>query len=108
MFVSLKKTIAGSLAALTVGLALAGAAAPASAQPLYHGGMHGGMHGGWHGGHGFGGRGWGPVAALGVAGLVAGAIVASQGPYYNDCTGYRPVYDGYGNYVGQRPVNVCQ
>jgi hypothetical protein len=54
------------------------------------------------------GDGWGPVAALGVAGLVAGAIVASQGPYYNDCTGYRPVYDGYGNYVGQRPVNVCQ
>jgi hypothetical protein len=101
MFASLKKMAAGSLAALTVGLALAGAAAPASAQPLHHGGMHGG----WHGGRGFG---WGPVAALGVAGLVAGAIVASEGPYYNDCTGYRPVYDGYGNYLGQRPVNICQ
>jgi hypothetical protein len=105
MFASLKKTIAVSLAALTVGVALAGAAAPASAQPLHHPVAHGGMHGGWHGGHGFG---WGPVAALGVAGLVAGAIVASEQPAYNDCTGYRPVYDGYGNYLGQRPVNICQ
>ena len=96
MRASLKKTVAGSLAALA--LALGAAATPAAASPLWHGG------GGWH-------RGWGgPALGLGIAGLAAGAIIASQGPYYNgygDCTGYRPVYDAYGNYLGQRPVNIC-
>ena len=107
MLGSIRKSFVGSLAALAVGLTLVGGAAPASAGPFFHGG---GFHGGWHGGHGFhrGFGGWGPVAALGVAGLVTGAIIASEGPYYNDCTGYRPVYDAYGNYLGQRPVNTCQ
>jgi hypothetical protein len=105
MFASLKKTIVGSVAALSIGLVLVGASAPASAQPVFHPGFHGG----WHGGAGFHrGFGWGGVAALGAAAIVTGAIVASQSSYYNDCTGYRPVYDGYGNYLGQRPVNVCQ
>ena len=75
MIASLKKTFVGSVAALAVGLTLVGAA-PASAQPLVvHGGHVGGFHGGFHGGHGIG---WGGVAALGAAGLIAGAIVASQ------------------------------
>ena len=100
MRASLKKTVAGSLAALTLAFALAGAATPASATPF-----HPGFHGGWH-------RGWGgPALGLGIAGLAAGAIIASQGPYYNGynngCTGYAPIYDAYGNYLGQRPVNVC-
>jgi len=104
MRASLKKTVAGSLAALTLAFALAGAATPASATP-FHPGFHGGFHGGWH-------RGWGgPALGLGIAGLAAGAIIASQGPYYNGynngCTGYAPIYDAYGNYLGQRPVNVC-
>jgi uncharacterized membrane protein len=64
------------------------------------GGWHGGgWHGGWYGGGGW----WGPAI---VGGLAAGALLAA--PYYaGSCTGYRPIYDGYGNYLGQRAVNIC-
>jgi Protein of unknown function (DUF3309) len=27
--------------------------------------------------------------------------------YGNTCTGYSPMYDAYGNYIGQQLVNVC-
>ena len=82
-----KKGAAASLAALALSASLF-ASAPASANQ-------------WHGGynHGY----WGPGIALGVIGLTAGAIAASQ----YDCTRYQPVYDRFGNYVGQQPVNVC-
>jgi hypothetical protein len=86
MSASLKKTIAAALAALTLGLSVA-SPTPASAH--------------WHGGYRHGG--WGPGIAFGVLGLAAGAIVASQ----YECTRYRPVYDAYGRYIGQQPVNVC-
>jgi uncharacterized membrane protein HdeD (DUF308 family) len=82
MSASLKKTIAAALAALTLGLSVA-SPTPASAHYWRHG--------------------WGPGIAFGVLGLAAGAIVASQ----YECTRYRPVYDAYGRYVGQQPVNVC-
>ena len=86
---TVKKTIAVSLAALTLATA-AISATPASAHNWHGGGWH---HGGF----------WGPAAAIGVIGLAAGAIAASQ----YECVRYQPVYDAYGNYVGQRAVNVC-
>jgi hypothetical protein len=85
-----KKTIAASLAALTLSLALM-SGGPASAHYFSHSGYHG-----YRGG-------WAPGLALGVFGLAAGAVIASQA----DCVRYRPVYDGAGNYVGRQPVNVC-
>jgi hypothetical protein len=90
MRTAVKKTLAAALAAVTLSLAVAGPT-PASAHTWVHGGYHG--HGGF----------WGPGVALGVFGLAAGAIAASQ----YDCVRYTPVYDAYGNYIGQRPVNVC-
>jgi hypothetical protein len=88
MRASLKKTVAGSLAALVLALGVTAAATPASAWGYRHGGY------------------WGPGIGLGVAGLAVGAIIASQTPYYG-CTRWRPIYDAYGNYIGRRPVNVC-
>jgi hypothetical protein len=120
MGASFKRTVVGSLAALAIGIATVGASAAPPLLPKggaphvahnggnWHGG--GGGNGHWHGGGG-GGGGWGPAAVgLGILGLAAGAAAASQagpGPYDDGCTGYRPVYDAYGNYMGQRPVNIC-
>ena len=87
MNASLKKTVAGAMAALTLAFAVF-AAAPASAHPM------------WWGHH----YGWGPCAAVGVLGLAAGAAIASNA---YDCTRYQPIYDRWGNYIGSRPVNVC-
>jgi hypothetical protein len=88
MNVSLKKTVAGTTAALTLAFAVL-AAAPASAGP------------GWGYHHPYG---WGPYAAVGVLGLAAGAAIAANN---YDCTRYQPIYDRWGNYIGRRPVNVC-
>jgi hypothetical protein len=77
----------------------------------FHGGggfRGGGRGGGWHGGGGPGW--WGPAA---VGGLAAGALLAAPyaygyGPYgYGGCTSYQPMYDAYGNYLGQQLVNGC-
>jgi hypothetical protein len=124
MSASWKRSAVGSLAALAIAVSTASMTNSASAQayhPPYvapqHGGVaHGGGgngHGGggnWHGGgggnhwHGGGGGGWGPAAVgLGVLGLAAGAAIAAQ----PNCQAYQPVYDGYGNYMGQQLVNVC-
>jgi hypothetical protein len=94
MRTAVKKTLAASLAAVTLGLAVVGSATPASAHYWPHGGY------GYHHGHGF----WGPGVALGVFGLAAGAVAVSQ---YDDCVRYRPAYDSYGNYVGREAVNIC-
>jgi hypothetical protein len=86
--------VAGSVAALVLALGVA-AASPASADPYWS-----------HHHRGY----WGPAVGLGIVGLAAGAIIASQGPYYDggdDCTRWRPVYDAWGRYLGRRPVNVC-
>jgi hypothetical protein len=105
MFASLKTSIAASLTALTIGLALS--ASPADAGGFRMGGGHGGF-GGFHGPGGFHGRGfhrtgwgwrrhgWGP--GFGVGFIAAGAA----------CIVYQPSYDDAGNYLGQYPVNVCQ
>jgi hypothetical protein len=106
----MRKSFASSIkfslvaAALALGLA---AATPASAH-MPHPGGGGGHPGGFgpHGGHwghgGWGHGGWGPGVGFGV-----GIGVADTGYAYDDCVRYRPIYDPYGNYVGQRTVNVC-
>jgi hypothetical protein len=86
MNVSLKNAVAGTMAALIVAFA---AVAPASAGPW------------WPHPHHFWG-GWGPVAVVGGIGL--GAAIASQD---YGCIRYQPMYDRWGNYLGQRTVNVC-
>ncbi|HEY1944197.1 MAG TPA: hypothetical protein VGH40_18950 [Roseiarcus sp.] len=113
----LKKS-AIAVTALTLGLGAVATTTPAEA---------GGW--GWHGG---GGWGWGPAVGLGVlGGVAAGAVIASQSPYYyggygpgpyyggpyaapgpyaaapDGCAAYRPVYDGYGRYIGRRLVDIC-
>ena len=96
MRASLKKTVAGIMAAAVLALGVTASATPASAWGYRHGGY------------------WGPAVGFGIlGGLAAGAIIASQGPYYGPgpgyygCTRWRPTYDAWGNYMGQRPVNVC-
>jgi hypothetical protein len=113
MRTTLTKIAAVSVAAIALGVATVGATTPASAAGPWHGG--GGFHGGWHGGGGWrggwhgGGWGWGlPLAA----GALAGAALAAPyyyGGYYGDagCVAYQPSYDQWGNYLGQRPVNMC-
>jgi hypothetical protein len=109
MKTSLKTLVAGTMATVIVAFA---AVAPASAGPWWphpHYGYGWGYgHGyGWGYGHGWGygrGYGWGPVAAAGVFGLAAGAAIASENP---GCIRYQPMYDNWGNYIGQRAVNVC-
>jgi hypothetical protein len=103
MFASFKKSVAVSMAVLTLGLAVVGASTPASAfwrgggLHAFHGGMHHGWgYGGWRGGLGLG--------AIGV-GIGLATILAAQPP----CgIVYRPVFDAYGNNVGMRPVNTCE
>jgi hypothetical protein len=82
------------------------------------GGWRGGWAGGrvWHGGYWNNGiwynGWWGPAVA---AGLLTGAVIASNsgwgyGGYGggDGCWQFRPTYDGYGNFLGQRWVNLCQ
>jgi hypothetical protein len=113
MRASLTKIAAVSVAAITLGAATIGAATPASAAGPWHGG--GGFRGGWHGGgwRGGWGGGWGWGAPL-AFGALAGAALAA--PYYyggygyygdSGCVAYQPAYDQWGNYLGQRPVNMC-
>ncbi len=85
---TVKKTIVASLAALTLGAAVIGAATPASA-------------GGWgwhHYHHGF----WGPGVAFGVLGLAAGAVAAAQ----YEGVRYQQISDSDGNNVGRRAFIV--
>ena len=100
-----RKTAIAGLAALTLGVGVAGSAAPAAAW----------YRGGWGG----------PVAAGVIGGLAAGAIIGSAThpygygygpgyygyapePVYNPCyASRRPVYDAYGNFAGYRVVRVC-
>jgi hypothetical protein len=120
-----KAAIAG-LSALSLAASVFATAEPAAAAHLhggggFHGGgFHGGgFHGGgfrgggWHGGGGRGGGWYGPAV---VGGLAAGALLAAPYAYggygyggygYGGCTSYAPIYDAYGNYIGQQPVNAC-
>ena len=126
----ISKTIVAGLASLAMGAAvvLPSTSALAGGWRGGGGGWHGGgWGGGWHGG-GWAGRGvwhpgywrggywnngwWGPAVA---AGVLTGAAIASY-PYWGGgygygygggCWQYRPIYDAYGNYLGQQSVNVC-
>jgi hypothetical protein len=119
MRASLGKIAAASVAAITLGAATIGVATPTSAAPWHGGGFHGGgfhgggFHGGWHGGgwRGGWGGGWGAPLAFGAlagAALAAPYYYGGYG-YYGDagCVAYQPAYDQWGNYLGQRPVNMC-
>ena len=115
---TISKAMIAGIAALSLTGSLFVTTEPATAAGFWHGGggFHGGgwhgggWHGGgWHGGGWHGGGGWwGPAV---VGGLAAGALLAA--PYYggygygNSCTAYSPMYDAYGNYIGQQLVNVC-
>jgi hypothetical protein len=136
MMTRVSKAIVAGLASLAMAATVVLPTTPASAGGWGGGGFHGGgFHGGgwhgggWHGG-GWGGRGvwhggywrggswyggwWGPAVA---AGVLTGAAIASY-PYWGGGYGYggygggcwqvRPTYDGYGNYIGDQSVNVCQ
>ena len=107
---TLSKSMIVALASLSL-TASAVAIEPASAAgPTFHGGGRGG--GGWHGG-GWHGGGWAGPAIVG--GLAAGALLAAPYAYgygyggygYGGCTAYQPMYDAYGNYVGQQLVRTC-
>jgi hypothetical protein len=85
----------------------------------WHGHGGGFRGGGWHGGHWHGGwrggGGWAGPAI--VVGLAAGALLAAPYAYggyggygyggYRGCTYYQPMYDAYGDYLGQQLVNGC-
>jgi hypothetical protein len=84
---------------------------------FHGGGFHGGVArgGGWHGGGGgWHGGGWGGPAVIGglaAGALLGGAYYGGYGGYgyggYGGCGQYAPIYDAYGNYLGQQPVNGC-
>ena len=109
---TLKKTLAGTLAAVTLGIAVAASSTPASAQ--------------WRGGWGWGGAGF-------ATGLAVGALAArpyyyppyAYGPgygyppppgygpaypaYYGGCRIVRrSTYDANGYFNGYRNVQVCR
>ena len=87
MNVSLKKSVAGTMAALIVAFA---AVAPASANPW------------WPHPHHLDRLRLGSGRCRRRIGL--GAAIASQD---HGCIRYQPMYDHWGNYIGQRPINVC-
>ena len=125
-----RATIAG-LAALSLMGSLIATSEPAAAQ--LHGGGRGGFHGGgFHGGgfHGGGfhgrlacalaaaGTGTAGAAAVGQVRLSSAAwrparcwrrpmLTAVMDIGYGGCTSYPPIYDAYGNYLGQQLVNAC-
>lgn len=108
---TISKALIAGLATLSLTASVVATTERAAADQWRGGGGHGGgWHGGgWRRGGGHGGAGWwGPAAVIG--GLAAGALLAA--PYYGygyggGCYGYAPVYDVYGNYLGQQQVNTC-
>jgi hypothetical protein len=115
-----KPAIAALMALSLTASAFATVEPAAAAGRVFHGG--GGRMGGWHGGgwHGGGwrGGGWGGgwAGPAIVGGLAAGALLAA--PYaYNygyggygyggNCYSYQPMYDAYGNFIGNQAVNIC-
>jgi hypothetical protein len=121
MMTRVSKAIVAGLASLAMAATIVLPTTSASAGGFragggFHGGgWHGGWAGGrswhpgyWRGGVWYGGW-WGPAIA---AGVLTGAAIASYpywgGGYGGGCWQVRPIYDGYGNYLGQQSVNVCQ
>jgi hypothetical protein len=113
---TMSKAIIAGLAALSLGASALATADPASAawrgggrMGAWHGGWRGG---GWHGGGWHGGGWWGPAI---VGGLAASALLAAPYaygygygyPYGGSCYSYQPMYDAYGNFIGNQAVQVC-
>jgi hypothetical protein len=100
-----RKTVAASLAALTIGgTVLATSASPAAAWGYGYGGWHGGW-GGWHGGWGGPGLAAGVLGGLAVGGIAAAAAAPYGYGYGYGCVATQPVYDAWG-YVHSRRVRV--
>jgi hypothetical protein len=94
----MQRTFTASLAALSLAGTLALASSPASASGWNH-------H--WNG----------PLAAGVVGGLALGAVAGGGypsaayyvAPAYEGCYfARRPIYDGWGEFVGYRRVRVCE
>jgi hypothetical protein len=128
---SFYKSIAGGFAALTMAAMAISSASPAGAVMIHGGGFHGGGFGGGFHGAGVGGfhptfgGGFHPGFRPGFVGFhprffgfhrrffhpvfVNGVWINSGwGGYGNTCWDYRPVYDAWGNFLGQQNVNLCQ
>ena len=87
-----KKTLTGTIAALTIGLSIAASSAPAEARWGRNAALFGGL----------------AVGALAV-GAIAHAHAAPRPVYYGgSCwTERRTVYNRYGDFVGYRGERVC-
>jgi hypothetical protein len=104
----LRKTVIGSLAAVTLAAGVAATATPAAAR-WYRGYWYPGY--GWYSGY----PDWGSAVANGVLGGIAlGTLAASAYAYgptyygYGGCYWYnRPTYDSWGNFMGYQPAEVC-
>src|SRR5260370_36440212 len=102
---TISKPLVAGIAALSLMASVLATTEPAAAANWHRGGWHGGgWHGGgWHGGRWRGGAGGGGAGVGG--GVAAGALLAA--PYYgygdgSGCYSYQPMYDWYGNYIGQQ------
>jgi len=124
---SIFKAIAAGLTGLTLSAAVISSTTPASAVMIHGAGFGGGWHrggfvGGFHPGFGGGFRpGFRPGYVAFHPGFVGfhrrffhpvfmnGVWVNGwSGGYGNGCWDYRPVYDAWGNFLGQSYVNFCQ
>jgi hypothetical protein len=105
MHTSLFKSIAGSLAALTLGISVATTPALAGHDGGFGGGGFrsgfggGGLHDRF-GGEGFHGR-------IGGGGFRGGFDGYYGFGGYENCIAYQPAYDRSGRMIGQAPVNIC-
>jgi hypothetical protein len=119
---SISKSIVAALTALRMSTVIS-STTPAAAVVIHGGGSHGGGFGGFHPGFvggihpgfrpGFVGFRPGFVGFhrrfLHPGFFVNGVWVNSWwGGYGNSCWDYRPVYDAWGNFLGQQYVNLCQ
>ena len=124
---SIFEAIAAGLTGLTLSAAVISSTTRASAVMIHGGGFGGGWHrggfvGSFHPGFGGGFRpGFRPGFVAFHPGFVGfhlrffhpvlmnGVWVNGwSGGYGNGCWDYRPVYDAWGNFLGQSYVNLCQ
>jgi hypothetical protein len=101
----ISKALIASLAALTLAASVlpVNEAAAAPYRDNWDNGWWYGWQGRAGGSFGYGGAGWGGPTIMGEP--------TYEAPYYayrGACTtAYQPVYDAYGEYVGQQVVSVC-
>jgi hypothetical protein len=112
------RTLSRTAAAASVAAFLLGLSTVGSNAQWAHGGQGGrgggpAMHGpgprpdvGFHG-HDHGGLGWGPAVGAGIGGGLAAGAIAGSWAAQNSCYQPEPIYDAYGNFVGNQTVYVC-